>query len=529
MSLSKDQVSESEAGPNDEEHQGLWTTKDALDRYRSCGYTYPFAVVIWWTACIAAVACPYCQRVHTHGCVLPNRHDLTSRASHCGNRAAQFLEYTILFPFSEHPEAARLNLCFEIDKINKRFKTIGVDAEETIKDSIDDLENAFRVSAIADNEDKDDEDGEDEVKSGETNERVKFTKKMNQRSIFLEDDKDAIDFASFCVSNKLRRAQSVYEQSSHQYKLLNEKNRAGDTVLSMTAMDGHDEVVSFLLEKGAKADTINARGRTPLMEAALWGRSLVVRRLLSAAASVKGKDHKGLTALDLAQDSRQNEEERASRSDLYSDDLDKRQQRRIIVTLLGGTLSLPHKVSRIKTDNAESARLYRSGVAGIWSRYTLLTSTVEIPVENFHKTVAFLNRGRSFPVVFAKSGWSTAMEGLDYLNNSDWTQEVFEVCATIGYDLPPHMDDGTKPGRFYACHAEKQLMAFFLHKHCFSPRDVNEDEELANLAEVHSDRRLRNVTIMVSTTMCEDCKAFRAVLQQLAEVSIDVRYLPTVT
>lgn len=114
--------------------------------------------------------------------------------------------------------------------MNKRFKTIGVDAEEATEDSINDLEDAFRASAITDNEDEEDE-NEDEGNKNEG--RVKFTKKMKQRPIFLEDDEDAINFVSFCVSNKLRWARIVYEQSPQQQqsKLLNEKNRAGDTTV----------------------------------------------------------------------------------------------------------------------------------------------------------------------------------------------------------------------------------------------------------------------------------------------------------
>ena len=52
-------------------------------------------------------------------------------------------------------------------------------------------------------------------------------------------------------------------------------------------------MVKFLLEKGAKVDTDNINGRTALMEAALWGRSAVVQRLISAGASVKNRDWNG--------------------------------------------------------------------------------------------------------------------------------------------------------------------------------------------------------------------------------------------
>jgi len=131
MSRSKDQVSEFEAAPEDKYNPRYWTTKDARDRYLSKGYTHPIAIVIWWTECTVAVVCPYCHRIHKHGCVPP-----TSRVSHCGYRPKLFLHYTILFLFSEHPEAAKAGLSFDIDKVNRRFKTIGVDAEEATEDSV---------------------------------------------------------------------------------------------------------------------------------------------------------------------------------------------------------------------------------------------------------------------------------------------------------------------------------------------------------------------------------------------------------
>jgi hypothetical protein len=54
-----------------------------------------------------------------------------------------------------------------------------------------------------------------------------------------------------------------------------------------------------------------------------------------------------------------------------------------------------------------SAWIYKSGVAGILPTFPLLTFAIEIPVEHFFKTVAFLNRGRSFPVVMqTKSGFA---------------------------------------------------------------------------------------------------------------------------
>ncbi|MCJ1249108.1 hypothetical protein MMC30_006331 [Trapelia coarctata] len=318
----------------------------------------------------------------------------------------------------------------------------------------------------------------------EDDEGVRTTNKKAQKLDFSEDDEEAIWFTGFCVSNQLYWAKQVYEKSQQQTRLVSERNRAGDTVLSMTAMDGHEEVIKFLLDKGAKVDTVNAARRTPLMEAALWGRCAAVTRLLRAGASVSIKDRRGHTALDLAQDSHRNEKERASRSRVYSDDTDKRLQRRTIAALLGGSTSQSSKLSRPAIDNVAYVRIWKSGVDQI-STFRVLTPTVEIPVENLTKTVAFLNRGSSFPIVRAKSGCGTRTSDPDYLDNCYWTDEVMRICKTIGYKLPPDDYDCGVPGRYKACHAEKQFMAFIAHKHRFTTEELDEDKDLTQLALFH--------------------------------------------
>ena len=109
----------------------------------------------------------------------------------------------------------------------------------------------------------DDEDSDDE--------RARYGIRDDQRLHFLEENEEAMYFVASCISKQLHWAQILYDKSSNRSRLIYEKDRAGDTALSMTAAKGHDEVVKFLLEKGAKIDTMNKKGRTPLMEAALCG------------------------------------------------------------------------------------------------------------------------------------------------------------------------------------------------------------------------------------------------------------------
>jgi uncharacterized protein len=48
-------------------------------------------------------------------------------------------------------------------------------------------------------------------------------------------------------------------------------NPAGDTALHIAASQGHDAVIEFLVESGARLDVKNKRGQTPLMAAATTG------------------------------------------------------------------------------------------------------------------------------------------------------------------------------------------------------------------------------------------------------------------
>lgn len=56
------------------------------------------------------------------------------------------------------------------------------------------------------------------------------------------------------------------------------------------------------------------RGRTPLMEASLWGRPQLLNALLKAGANKVLKGRSGITAGKLAEESDRNERERHQRS-----------------------------------------------------------------------------------------------------------------------------------------------------------------------------------------------------------------------
>lgn len=102
------------------------------------------------------------------------------------------------------------------------------------------------------------------------------------------------------------------------------------------------------------------------------------------------------------------------------------------------------------------------------------------------KTVAVLRRGKSDPLIASVSGWSEVFSSThDYLlDNLVWTDEVFAVCEVIGHRLQADWRDKGVPGRYHACHAEKQVLA-----HVFR-------------------HRRRRVALHISSLPCGDCADF---------------------
>lgn len=73
------------------------------------------------------------------------------------------------------------------------------------------------------------------------------------------------------------------------------RNRDGVNYIALAAVEGHDNMIQFLHNKGGDLDNVDRRGRTPLMEATLWGWLKVVKRTALRGAGVSP----GLTRISL--------------------------------------------------------------------------------------------------------------------------------------------------------------------------------------------------------------------------------------
>ncbi|KAK2765803.1 hypothetical protein CKAH01_15552 [Colletotrichum kahawae] len=192
----------------------------------------------------------------------------------------------------------------------------------------------------------------------------------------------------------------------------------GNTALHYAACKKSDAMVRLLLQKGAKPNVINAAARSPLMEAALWGRLRNIELLLEYGADTGTyciRNGQRLRVVDFAMPLEENIAERES--------------------LAGGS----------------TERIRLRGIA--------------TELQMFVETVAVLYRGGRFPGVAAMSGWVHGEKFNIQVSGKDWTQEVHDLCKKIGFSLRPHDRDQGSRGRYYACHAEKQPVPYFISKH----------------------------------------------------------------
>lgn len=265
-------------------------------------------------------------------------------------------------------------------------------------------------------------------------------------------------------------------------------------------------MVKLLLERGANPNFQNEDRRTPMMEAALWGRYENVRHLLDKGADKKFRDSDGFKAIDLAKPSDRNEKERYQRSggkhQIYKEvAYEANQARRMIVLLLKD-----NEDEKLPISNQGFERHFfqksPQGTIGLFA------PIAEYSVPHQWKTIARLEREGGYPSVVAMSGWAHG-DTTSTVSGRDWTSEVRAVAETVGHALKLNQrcDQGVS-GQFAACHAEKQLIAYFVSRHVFLGLESDEGEPLHQLATARPPVMLRKAKILVSYPPCEDCKRF---------------------
>ena len=150
------------------------------------------------------------------------------------------------------------------------------------------------------------------------------------------------------------------------------------------------------------------------------------------------------------------------------------------------------------------------------------------------------------------SGWSHG-KTVPLVSGKDWTSEVIRIADIIGHALLHDRKDNGITGKLRACHAEKQLIAYFVNKHVFLEREIRapkrkveyldpyyctQDElekailrgeyedggPLHELATIAPPASLKQASILVSTPPCPDCVAFTKVVNAKLKLRMTVQH-----
>lgn len=371
-------------------------------------------------------------------------------------------------------------IAYEIDKKKARFININT-IESLESDAEDDSDDEATLAGHFFNL----------TLSGTSNEReIYFDDSKEKISVRREDEEpfevERISLAiSDCVTGSVSSVKHYLEDSPDKSLFIKGRDRGGDTCLIMASREASSAMVSLLLDYGAEVDARNKRGRSALMEASLWGRLETAQILLSRGADKNLQDKKNRRALDLTLPNLQNRKERHTftggvwgdpfNEPMYKEDFVSRDaNRREIARILGKITPLVE--DREPQDPDATSHSFRRSTNGLSITQYWHGPIQQHPISGSFKTIAVLERGSPFPPVVAMSGWRHSECSSTRVSGRDYTGKVIRLAEIVGHDLAVNgsKDHGIR-GQYYASHAEKQLIAYFIDRHVFLPGDKMSD------------------------------------------------------
>ncbi|CAK38704.1 hypothetical protein CBS63078_2089 [Aspergillus niger] len=421
----------------------------------------PEADVIWWDSSSYYVRCPFCEGVHRH---TVNWQTSLFRVSDCEKGET----YQSCFPINDQGEVA-----YEIDKKRERYVNICVsndsDTEADDNEDEDDVdrlatEMAHKATIAAEREER----------------HLSITRDAKETIIHTIDGEKSFEYRLIydaitdCFNGKTRAVQGYLKTSSEAELFVRGQHPDGKTMLISAASEKTPEMLSLLIEHGADVNAVDNHGRSALMEAALFGRVGNVKVLLEHGADPNIRDDENRRAVYFARESRKNRKERNVRTQDTYEMLVGRQE---IVRLLSGEIP-KSKNAFGKPPTPSLSRPYRFLSSNGGYTKVLHGPIEEYPMTKCGKTVARLERGGKFPSVGAMSGWSHTPAQPLRVDARQWTDDVFYIAEIVGHHLASHACDQGICGQYNACHAEKQLIAYFIDRHVFLPRDGLPDPKL---------------------------------------------------
>ncbi|SMY24988.1 unnamed protein product [Zymoseptoria tritici ST99CH_1A5] len=507
------------------------------------------AIVLTWESIITRVLCPYeCPaKVHCHRTTLPRQGVLNRRIAECeGSRSeltahfkddesARLRDYRLSYPFEK--ESITAGFSWVLDRENERWRTIGW--------KLCDPEYQEHTVIPPDGTSVE-PDAEEDVIGTEVATSLEWLEESDS-----EDDVDLTDsLARLTVSRPER------ELSRSMGALKTRPSRE-----SAVIRRAHAGTIDRLIEAESKNSgecerTESAIAKMRGQMERLWEQRVMDQMIVSAKPWTPGEDEPG--GRNIVKVSNENgpgsleyyccEDEgllvmpSAKEIERTGKELRKIDDRLELLKDLLQLLKIKQAKHQLEVclqsvgDRHGQAQEQHVRVNGYFSSKILsdyiCDKTLNTSVDRESRTVACMFRGRALPNKVAVSGWNPLYLGPaeDTLDRAFWTDQVFKLAEVLSYDLPKrHTYDQGRSGSYYACHSEKQLLAYLVYHHTTTFLDLDEFNEVQS----QQDRRilaavqdceppsLKNMRVKIfvcqpersNAYICGDCENFCKVVE----------------
>jgi hypothetical protein len=481
----------------------------------------PKALVLRWNSRRLRVRWPYCLYSHGHGFCHPLKEDNIDKAqigwevqaprnqrrSDCSD-VQNGGEYLIVFPYTQDSVSADCG--WEVDTETCEFVT--VNHQGIVQVPVEDYQDGRTLlpqhqkrrqfdAPLEDTESSTDEliptidaltlkDG-----AGEQGSKPMPDKTIDEilEELYLDPKWRRDLYFSHSILREIQDLEYLCRRYPDDHLIGSVDHEGNTAVLHAATEENGLKTLRWLQDFGDPIHQPNHYGRTPLMEAALWGRLETVQYLSQQSINLRVRDGNGMQAVDLAADTQRNTKERAIRSGaIYREPCNAGRQREQIKALLERLMTPvseqtetgiePHRRTFFERRNDGKVHIYRPQVL------------LEPPAGPYGRQKAFatLDRGPGYPFVNAMSGYShTGWPNV--LDNTVWTDKAENIRASLG--LPKD--------KAAASHVESQLLAYLIDRHSLHMlEDVYDRKELAS---VMPDYSLQPVITVSRRDLCKDC------------------------
>jgi hypothetical protein len=497
----------------------------------------PKALVLRWNSQTLRVRCPYCLYSHSHGYARPLQNEIVDqteqgwklclhgnwRRSDCTN-VDQGGEYTFVFPHTKDPVSQGYG--WEVNDESSGFVT--VDNQGTVEVPVkewresrtklpqyqtENLDHAeAQMSFLVDRtRGVNFEDGTDDRDPSPSPPPQKSqTGDESWDELFSDPAWRKTYYISCCCYRDIPSLESLFRQYPND-KFTGYVEDDGDYGALLAAIDEKGlETVRWLHDRGDSITRANHYGRTPLMEAALWGRLKTVRYLAQQKIDLGARDGNGMRAVDLVADIERNKKERRLRCGRwYREAPDADERRRQIEGLLKRltppTSSHPATATATSTSRSQGSAFFNrkdDGTIEVYRPQVLLQPPSGRDGQpQIQKAFATLNRGPDYPPINAMSGYSHSGRP-NVLDNDVWTNkaELLRECLGLPED------------KSAASHVEPQLLAYLLDRHYLLPPPNS--TECQGLLDVMPTCSLRPVIYVSKNTFCCSCRKMIGLFKQ---------------